>query len=165
MTTLTIKNLSARKERNELEDFFTSEGKRVNASNESSEEKNNILKIESIDQMNGAEFEDFCAKLYQAKGYIVEQTPLSGDHGADLIAKAPDNKVYVIQCKRYSNTVSNTAIQEIYAAKSYYNADYSCVVTNSYFTQGARKLAKATNTLLVDRDSLILDINYLQNVL
>ena len=41
------------------------------------------------------------------------------------------------------------------AAIKYYNADSAIVITNSYFTKSAIKLAKVNNVELWDRDKLI----------
>ena len=77
----------------------------------------------------------------------------SNDYGADLVMKK-HGKVTVVQAKRYKNTVGNSAVQEIVAAKAYYKADKCMVVTNSYFSKNAKNLAKSNHVELWDRDSL-----------
>ncbi|MEF8680460.1 UNVERIFIED_CONTAM: restriction endonuclease [Bacillus cereus] len=110
--------------------------------------------IDDIDQMNGLQFEKYLGSLYQSLGYNTEVTKGSGDFGADLILENNSEKI-IIQAKRYSNKVSIQAVQEIVAAKGFYNAEHAWVVTNNYFTAPARKLADANNVLLIDRDLLI----------
>ncbi|PFE67406.1 endonuclease [Bacillus cereus] len=110
--------------------------------------------INEIDQMNGRQFEEYLSSLYQSLGYQTEVTKGSGDFGADLILKG-NNETIIVQAKRYSTKVSLQAVQEIVAAKSYYNANHAWVVTNSYFTKPARELAIANDVLLIDRDLLI----------
>lgn len=68
-------------------------------------------------------------------------TPATGDQGADLIA-TKENKINVIKVKRYTGAVVNKAVQEVVAAKSYYNGDTAVVITNSTFTPSAKSLAK-----------------------
>ncbi len=70
--------------------------------------------------MNGYEFEYYLKKLFKSKNYKVKHTPLSNDQGADLIVEK-DNITTVIQAKRYSKPVGNKAVQEVIAAKQYYN--------------------------------------------
>ena len=48
-------------------------------------------------------------------------TPQSGDQGADLIIEKYGLK-FVVQCKFYSNPVGNKAVQEVIAAKGFYDA-------------------------------------------
>lgn len=110
--------------------------------------------IDEIDQMNGLQFEEYLSSLYQSLGYNTQVTKGSGDFGADLILENNDEKI-IVQAKRYSSKVSIQAVQEIVAAKGYYSANHSWVVTNNYFTEPARKLANANDVLLIDRDLLI----------
>ncbi|WP_422851237.1 restriction endonuclease [Bacillus nitratireducens] len=110
--------------------------------------------IDEIDQMNGLQFEEYLSSLYQSLGYNTEVTKGSGDFGADLILENNDEKI-IVQAKRYKNKVSIQSVQEITAAKRYYNANHAWVVTNSYFTKPARELATANDVLLIDRDLLI----------
>ena len=70
-------------------------------------------------------------------GFInVSTTKSSGDHGADILADKYDVR-YAIQCKNYIGNVGNSAIQEVFSAKSFYNCDIAVVMTNSSFTQQA----------------------------
>jgi HJR/Mrr/RecB family endonuclease len=108
--------------------------------------------INDIDMMTGEEFEYFLKDLFVSLGYEAEVTRLSGDQGADLIVEK-DNRI-VIQAKRYSNKVNNSAIQEVIGAKKYYNAKKAMVITNYYFTKSAKELAEINDVILWNRDML-----------
>src|SRR5579862_5894216 len=105
-----------------------------------------------INKMDGIEFENYIALLLKQAGYNVSGTPVTGDQGADLIA-LKNGKTYVVQVKRYSDAVGNKAVQEVVAAKSYYNGDIAAVITNSSFTQSAVNLAKKNNVVLINKSS------------
>ena len=77
----------------------------------------------------------------------------SGDHGADIIAEKEGVR-YAVQCKCYSHDLGNTPVQEIFAAKEMYDCHVPVVMTNRYFTKGAKELAAKTKVLLWDRDVL-----------
>ena len=62
--------------------------------------------------------------------------------------------IMAVQCKLYKNKVDNKAVQEIVAALPLYGADFGIVVTNNFFTQPARELAKANDVKLVNRKGL-----------
>ncbi len=109
--------------------------------------------ISRVDKMSGEQFEEFLKYNFEKFGYKVSLTPKSGDYGADLVCQK-DGQTLIIQAKRYNDKVRNSAIQEIVAAKAYYNADKCMVVTNSYFTEPAKELALANDVELWDRDSL-----------
>lgn len=106
-----------------------------------------------IDQMTGEEFEKYLAAQFENMGYEVELTPLSNDYGADLVCYKGE-EILIVQAKRYNAVVGNAAIQEIVAAKGYYNATRCMVVTNSHFSANAIALADANDVELWDRDSI-----------
>lgn len=83
-----------------------------------------------------------------------EQTRARGDYGADLVLEK-DGARAVVQAKRWSRNVGVKAVQEAVAAKPLYRCDYSMVVTNRYFTEQARRLAKANDVRLWNRDDLV----------
>ena len=113
-----------------------------------------IINVNEIDNMDGYKFEKFVAECLRKKNYKVKETSLSGDQGADLIVQK-DNKDIAIQIKRYSGQVSNKAIQEVVGALKFYDCDEGIVLTNSYFTNSAKELAKKNQILLINRDSII----------
>lgn len=112
--------------------------------------------LAKIDAMTGEEFEDYL-KLHFEKnfGYRCCLTPKSNDYGADLIMEKKKEKV-AVQAKRYSGSVGIAAVQEVIAACSFYGCDRGIVVTNSYFTMQAERLAKESgiSVELWDRDTL-----------
>ncbi|HFJ9404258.1 TPA: restriction endonuclease [Bacillus paranthracis] len=117
------------------------------------DEDNVSITLESIDEMDGYQFEEFVAKLFQEMGYKTEVTSSSGDYGIDVVAKRKGLTIG-IQAKRYSDKVPNKAVQEVIAGISYYKLDQGLVITNNYFTRQAKNQAKGTNVLLWDRDML-----------
>lgn len=122
--------------------------------------RNNRFKY--LDEMEGKDFEYFCADLLRQRGFIdVEVTKTSGDYGIDILAEK-DGVTYAIQCKRYQDPVGVKAIQEAYAGRDYYDRMVGCVLTNQYFTGPAVEAAKKLKILLWDRgylDELIEDNN------
>jgi restriction system protein len=100
-------------------------------------------------RMSGKEFELYVRdQLMRLEGYAnVEMTRESGDMGADLVVRH-NGKIIVIQCKRYAGAVGLQAVQEVLGAKHFYEADEAWVITDSTFTEAARKLAKAANVRL-----------------
>jgi HJR/Mrr/RecB family endonuclease len=148
-------------------------------------EQSSNVSLDFIDKLgnNGKDFEDFVANLYVKAGFNAKTTTQlkkennlpesimksagSGEQGVDVIVffSAPqsiENEVFdglLIQCKQYSNTVGNKAIQEIYTAVPMYSNHFNkrfkpIVYTNNYFTKPAQNLAKSTNVALIDRDVL-----------
>ncbi|MCP8971027.1 restriction endonuclease [Ectobacillus ponti] len=110
--------------------------------------------IHDIDMMNGHEFEAYLGVMFTALGYQTQVTKGSGDFGADLVLHDGEEKI-VVQAKRYKGAVGVSAVQEVVAARSYYEADGMWVITNSKFTKAAQELAQANGVVLMDRQKLI----------
>ncbi len=105
-----------------------------------------------MDEMEGHDFEYYCADLLKANGFLeVEVTRGSGDYGADILAEK-DGVSYAVQCKCYDKPIGVKAVQEIYAGRDFYGRMVGAVMTNQYFTQPAVELATKLNIMLWDRD-------------
>lgn len=119
-------------------------------------------RISDIDRMSGEEFERYLEVLFSQLGYQkVERTRYTGDYGADLIVDKYGVKT-AIQAKRSNSNVGVTAVQEVAAARAKYECTRAMVVTNSWYTDQARQLARANGVELWDRTALadaILSVN------
>ena len=104
----------------------------------------------SAGSTEGIDFEYTCANILRGRGFTnVEVTKASGDQGIDVLASKGGQR-YAIQCKLYSNPVSNSAVQEAYAGMTYYGCSKAAVMTNSTFTASARELADSIGVELWD---------------
>ncbi|PSL48482.1 restriction endonuclease [Salsuginibacillus halophilus] len=107
-----------------------------------------------VDRLDGYAFESYIAELLKASGYKhVSVTQGSSDFGADLVIDTAETRI-VLQAKRYNSTIGVRAVQEVYTAMPYYEADMAWVVSNSYYTKAAHTLASAAGVTLIDRDEL-----------
>jgi restriction system protein len=110
--------------------------------------------IAEIDLMSGSAFEKRLAILFKALGYAVRPVGRRGDFGADLVIEKDGIKT-VVQAKRWTKNVGVKAVQEAHAAPAVYGCTESLVVTNRYFTEAAKQLARANRVDLWDRDRLV----------
>ena len=109
---------------------------------------------DELDEMEGLDFEYYCAELLRHRGFIeVEVTKSSRAYGIDILAEK-EGVTYAIQCKRYNGPVGVKAVQEAYAGRDFYDRMVGCVLTNQYFTQPAVDAAQKLKILLWDRDYL-----------
>lgn len=111
----------------------------------------------NIDSLSGYEFEKLVCNLLRKMGLDAEQTPLSGDGGVDIIAYSNEplfRGKYLIQCKRYSSSVGEPVIRDLYGTVLGQNATKGIVVTNSFFTKQATSFADGKNIELIDGDEL-----------
>lgn len=107
-------------------------------------------KSDIFEDMEGHEFEYFCADLLEQRGFTeVEVTRGSGDYGIDILAEK-EGVTYAIQCKCHAAAVGVRAIQEAYAGRDYYDRMVGAVMTNQYFTAPAVEAAGKLKILLWD---------------
>lgn len=110
--------------------------------------------LSDLDKLSGESFEEYLMYMFRTQGYKVKMTEQTNDYGADLVMYKDGIKT-IAQAKRYRGRVGVEAVQQIVAAKAYYNADQCMVVTNSFYTPNAINLAKANGVILMDRNELM----------
>ena len=115
--------------------------------------ENKTAKFGDSSSMDGVQYEQFCKKILEDAGWIVEDTPTSGDQGVDLIASIENLRV-CIQCKCFTKPVGNKAVQEVAAGMIHWNGTHAVVVGKSGFTKSAQSLAKSTKVILTSDSEL-----------
>jgi restriction system protein len=103
--------------------------------------------------MSPTDYERFCADRFAAAGWNVRLTKGSGDQGADIICDANGRRL-VVQCKLYSSSVGNAAVQEVIAARQFEYANSAAVVSNATYTTAARELASTARVHLLHHDEI-----------
>lgn len=107
-----------------------------------------------FEHMDGWEFEYWSAQWLEAHGfYNCEVTSGSGDYGADVICEKEGLR-YAVQCKKYTGKVPYRAVEEVIAAREYYDCDRAMVFTNSELTSQALEAAKKLGVIIIDGQRL-----------
>ena len=109
--------------------------------------------LDEVDEMTGWEFEHWLARFFDRLGFDVETTPYTGDYGADLILTWCGIRT-AVQAKRTSRSVGVRAVQEVVAARAFYDCERAMVVTNGHFTAEAVNLARSNHVRMRSRDDL-----------
>ena len=104
-------------------------------------------------QLTPEQYEQFCAALLENNGWNIRLTAQTRDFGADIIAHKNGQKM-VVQCKQWSKPVGIKAVQEAYAAMSYYHATRAVVVTTTGYTAAAMDLSRRTGVKLLGHEDL-----------
>lgn len=141
------------------------------------ESRPKVQTLTDIDRLNPNLFEATIGALYNKQGFEVYLTPYSNDKGVDVVVMK-NGENYLIQAKQSKSLVGNTAVQEIFAAKNYYENSFKerfslLVITNNDYSSSALILAKSNNVVLLNRENLenliiankitIADINKLES--
>jgi restriction system protein len=101
------------------------------------------------ESMTPNEFEHFCAEQLRKVGWLARVTQQSGDQGVDVVAEKDGVRV-VLQCKLYTGSVGNDAVQQIVAGRLHERAHYAIVVSNRDYTPAARQLASTTGVRIIN---------------
>lgn len=118
---------------------------------------NHFPNYNSINDLSGIEFENLCKDLLQKMGFYVETTKASGDGGIDLIANNSQPFLegrYIVQCKRYTGSVGEPIIRDLYGVVCSERANKGILMTTGTFTSSAVFFAQGKNIELIDREKL-----------
>lgn len=120
------------------------------------QEINNIIGTD-INSLSGVGFELICQQLLENMGFETETTKASGDGGIDLIAYNHQPLLsgkYIIQCKRYSGSVGEPIIRDLYGVVTSERANKGILMTTGYFTKSAITFAGEKPIELIDGNKL-----------
>jgi restriction system protein len=116
------------------------------------------MEISRYHAMNDREFEHAIAYLCERDGCTdARRSGGAGDLGKDVVAVAPDGRLVVIQCKRYSRThkVTSPDAQKFGGTcYSEHRAQVAAIVTTSTFTRPAAEYAARQGIRCFDEQAL-----------
>lgn len=105
--------------------------------------------LKAVRSMDWLEFEHYLGHLFERLGYTVQITSPMGDFGADLIVTEPGGRRIAVQAKHWRRQgVGVEAVQAVAAASLYYGCQEHVVITTSWFTFPAQKMARKIGTKL-----------------
>lgn len=107
--------------------------------------------------LDGIGFENLCKNLLENMGFEVFTTKKVGDGGIDLIAFNTQPLLsgkYIIQCKRYTGSVGEPVIRDLYGVVMSERANKGIVITTGYFTKSAIAFSENKPIELIDGDKL-----------
>ena len=111
------------------------------------------IAYENINSLTGVEFERVCKRLLENMGFSVETTKTTGDGGIDLIAYNSQPLLsgkYIIQCKRYTGSVGEPIIRDLYGVITSERANKGILMTSGVFTKQAQAFAEDKPIELID---------------
>lgn len=103
--------------------------------------------------IDGHDFEHWVAQKLRKFGWQASATKGSGDQGIDVVATKGDVALG-IQCKRYSGSVGNKAVQEAFSGAKHMGLNNAAVLSNADFTKSAKELAASTGVLLLSPEDI-----------
>ncbi len=117
-----------------------------------------LRRLDQLQQMDPVDFERYCGWLYELDGYKAHMTATSGDEGIDLLLKK-GRETTVVQCKRYSGTVGQPTVRDLYGTQLHTKAKNSVLVTTGRISTSAESWAANKPIELIDGNDLMAWIN------
>lgn len=110
--------------------------------------------LAQLQQLSGAEFEDWVEHLFKRWGFDTSLTQRSADKGIDLYVEKNGRKA-IVQCKRYIGSVGIHTVRDFYGALIDSGVDEGYIVTTGTFTLPAKEWAQGKPINLIDGAELI----------
>ena len=116
------------------------------------------LEVISLDDMDGFEFQQFVAHLFNKLGHgTVEEIRQVRDAGQDIRIRSPDGRLMIIECKHSpKGSVGRPIVQKLHSAVISANARKGFVVTTGHFSHTAIQHAEKLGFRMELIDSKIL---------
>jgi|GEM_PF-2864481 len=106
-------------------------------------------------------FEKYVIGLFKSYGWTISITKKTKEQASYLVAINEIGLTEIVLCISNVKTVGQSAVREIYSAKSQYNGHIGMIITNAAYTESARQLAESLDVYLLHYETLskILDSN------
>jgi restriction system protein len=111
--------------------------------------------LEDLLAMPPEKFEALIAVLFKAYGHRVEVVGGNSDHGVDVAVMTDQGEKWVVQCKRYSGSVGEPVVRDLYGTMLHEEAQRAFLITTGSFTQQAHEWAEGKPIVLYDGEGLV----------
>ena len=119
--------------------------------------------LEDLLAMTPEDFEALIAQLFITYGHEAEVAGGNGDHGVDVVVMTAEGEKWVVQCKRYSGSVGEPIVRDLYGTLLHEEAQRAYLITTGSFTRQAMEWAQEKPIVLYDGEGLVSLIRRTQN--
>lgn len=114
------------------------------------------LSVQQMYALTPSEFEAYVAeRVFARQGYRVLNTRDTKDGGIDILLTDRQGRRSVVQCKRYSHTVGEPVVRDLYGTMIDAGATRAFLVTTSAISADARRWALGKPIELIDGQRLV----------
>lgn len=115
----------------------------------------NTRRLEDLLALSPDEFETLVAALFKAYGHEAQVSGGSSDHGVDVIIFNSEGEKWIAQCKRYSGSVGEPVVRDLYGTMQHEGAQKAYLITTGTFTAQAADWAEGKPIVLYDGEALL----------
>lgn len=115
-----------------------------------------------LDSMDGFEFEQFCARVFEKLGYVrVKNIKYTGDEGRDIVVHSSHGQKMVVECKHHpEGTIGRPIVQKLHSAAITSRANKAMLITTGKFSKSALEYAKRATGVSME----LVDLNLLRDM-
>ena len=111
--------------------------------------------LEALLALSPEKFERIVAEVFKAYGHQTQVLGGSSDHGVDIIVTPNEGEKWVVQCKRYSGSVGEPIVRDLFGTMQHEVAQRAYLITTGSFTAQALEWAEGKPMVLYDGDALV----------
>ena len=104
--------------------------------------------------LSGTEFEEYVASVFKSLGFAVDYTPVTGDHGIDLILRRGNERA-AAQCKRWEDTVGEPEVRDFLGSMVAVGVKTGYFVTTGEFSAQAMEFGERNGIRMIGLDELL----------
>lgn len=104
--------------------------------------------------LDGRTFEKELAILFQKQGYTAQLTPVTNDHGIDIVLYN-NNKKIIVQCKQHAKPVGPHVVRDLFGTMVASKSDEAILACTSGFTSGVYNYVKDKKIRLMDINDIL----------
>jgi hypothetical protein len=110
-----------------------------------------LARLEFLMSISPYEFEGIVASLFESHGYVVRQTPSTGDGGKDIVVERR-GRISFVECKRFArdNMVGTPLLRAFLGAMTASGVRFGIFVTTSDFNSNAKEFGIAHGITLIN---------------
>lgn len=111
--------------------------------------------LDKLLALSPGDFEVLVAKLFTSYGHQAEVAGSTSDHGVDVIVRSIQGEKWVVQCKRYTGSVGEPVIRDLYGTMQHEDAQQAYLMTTGNITTQAKLWAEGKPIVLYDGKQLV----------
>lgn len=115
----------------------------------------NTKRLEDLLALSPDEFETLVAALFKAYGHEALVSGGNSDHGVDVVIYNADGEKWIAQCKRYSGSVGEPIVRDLYGTMRHEGAQKAYLITTGTFTAQASDWAEGKPIVLYDGAAMV----------
>jgi len=101
------------------------------------------------------DFERVVAALFRCYGHDVTVSGGTSDHGVDVIVQATNGEKWIVQCKRYSGSVGEPIVRDLFGTMLHEDAQKAYLMTTGSISNQAREWALGKPIILYEGEDFV----------